>query len=233
MLHVTNLHASYGNVAVLHGINLEVRKGQVVALLGSNGAGKSTTLKTLSGQLANASGTVTVDGKNLLGLPAHKIAASGMAHCPEGRKVFPTQSVADNLMLGAFTVKDAALTQANLERVYTLFPRLKERHAQLAGTLSGGEQQMLAIGRALMADPKVVLLDEPSMGLAPKIVGQVFDIIRTLKDQGITMLLVEQFALKALKVADYGYVLKLGEVVRQGPAAQLLADKEMSKSYLS
>lgn len=232
MLKMTNLHASYDNVAVLHGIHIEVPQGSIVTLLGSNGAGKSTTLRTLSGQVKKVSGSIQFDGQELLGKSVHAIAAAGIAHCPEGRKVFKGMSVKENLLMGGFTNPDEAHKEATIAKVLSLFPRLQSRLNQDAGTLSGGEQQMLAIGRALMANPKLVVLDEPSMGLAPLIVDTVFAAIEQLKSEGITMLLVEQFARRALKIADYGYVLRLGEVVLEGPAKTLLENDELAKAYL-
>jgi branched-chain amino acid transport system ATP-binding protein len=236
MLSIHNLHACYGKVEVLHGISLDVPKGRLVTLIGSNGAGKTTTMRAISGMLKPRAGTVTLDGRDITGLDAHRIARAGLAHSPEGRRVFATMSVNDNLLLGAFprlTGKRARGDVAHdLERALELFPRLKERRAQLAGTLSGGEQQMLAMARAVMLNPDVVLLDEPSMGLAPILVDEVFRIIARLKSEGVTMLLVEQFAQAALEVADYGYVLENGRIAVHGPADRLKTDPQVVAAYL-
>ena len=238
MLEIHDLKAAYGQVQVLHGISLNVPQGQVVTLIGSNGAGKTTTMRAVSGMLRPSGGRIVLRGKDITGLPAHRIAKTGLAHSPEGRRVFPTQSVRDNLMLGAFTrltlggKRPRGDLQGDLERALDLFPRLRERQHQLAGTLSGGEQQMLAMARALMLNPEVLLLDEPSMGLAPILVEEVFHIIGRLKAQGITMLLVEQFAAAALGVADYGYVLENGRIAVHGPAAQLRSDPKVQAAYL-
>ena len=208
MLIISNLHAAYGKVEVLHGISLDVAKGSVVTLIGSNGAGKTTTMRAISGMIKPKSGQITLSGANIAGMPSHRIARAGLAHSPEGRRVFASMSVLDNLLLGAFPRYTGARPRGDikldLEKALDLFPRLKERQHQLAGTLSGGEQQMLAMARAVMLNPEVILLDEPSMGLAPILVDEVFRIIVRLKQQGVTMLLVEQFAAAALNVADYG-----------------------------
>ncbi len=238
MLEIHDLKAAYGQVQVLHGISLNVPQGQVVTLIGSNGAGKTTTMRAVSGMLRPSGGRIVLRGRDITGLPAHRIAKIGLAHSPEGRRVFPTQSVRDNLMLGAFTrltlggKRPRGDLQGDLGRALDLFPRLRERQNQLAGTLSGGEQQMLAMARALMLNPEVLLLDEPSMGLAPILVEEVFHIIGRLKAQGITMLLVEQFAAAALGVADYGYVLENGRIAVHGPAAQLRSDPKVQAAYL-
>lgn len=236
MLTVKDLHAAYGKVEVLHGVSLDVAKGQVVALIGSNGAGKTTTMRALSGMIKPTRGAVTLDGRDITGLDSHKIARAGLAHSPEGRRVFSTMSVLDNLRLGAFPRYTHARARGDidtdLERAMELFPRLKERRLQLAGTLSGGEQQMLAMARAVMLNPDVVLLDEPSMGLAPILVDEVFRIIGRLKEQGVTMLLVEQFAAAALAVSDYGYVLENGRIAVHGPAQQLAHDSAVIDAYL-
>ncbi|MBO9535069.1 ABC transporter ATP-binding protein [Herbaspirillum sp.] len=236
MLTISNLHAAYGKVEVLHGISLDVPKGKVVTLIGSNGAGKTTTMRAISGMLKPKGGEVTLDGKNITGLDSHKIARFGLAHSPEGRRVFATMSVTDNLLLGAFPRFTRARPKGDiahdLERALELFPRLKERQTQLAGTLSGGEQQMLAMARAVMLNPEVILLDEPSMGLAPILVDEVFRIILRLKEQGVTMLLVEQFAAAALNVADYGYVLENGKISVHGPADKLQNDPAVQAAYL-
>jgi branched-chain amino acid transport system ATP-binding protein len=237
MLVVENLFAGYGLSRVLHGTTLEVKSGTVVALIGANGAGKTTTMRAISGVVQPTQGRVVLDGKQVHGLPASRIARLGLAHSPEGRRVFGPLSVEDNLLLGAyrrlprfFGFLKAAST--DLARVYDLFPRLRERRAQAAGTLSGGEQQMLAIGRALMAQPKVMLLDEPSMGLAPVIVQEVFKTIARLKAEGMTMLLVEQFAKQALAVADYAYVMERGRVAIQGAPDELRKDERVLAAYL-
>ena len=236
MLKVDNLVAGYGKVQVLHGLSLEVQDGQLVTLIGSNGAGKTTTLRALSGMIAPSSGSITLAGKPIAGLPSHDITRRGLAHSPEGRRVFATLSVADNLVLGAFPRLTGARPKGDVEadrqRMFELFPRLAERRAQLAGTLSGGEQQMLAMARALMLNPEVLLLDEPSMGLSPRLVEEVFSIIARLKEQKITMLLVEQFAAAALEVADFGYVLENGKLSTSGPAAQLRNDPAVRAAYL-
>ncbi|HZG20035.1 MAG TPA: ABC transporter ATP-binding protein [Herbaspirillum sp.] len=236
MLTISNLHAAYGKVEVLHGISMDVPKGKVVTLIGSNGAGKTTTMRAISGMIKPKGGEVTLGGKNITGLDSHKIARFGLAHSPEGRRVFATMSVTDNLLLGAFPRFTRARPKGDiahdLERALELFPRLKERQTQLAGTLSGGEQQMLAMARAVMLNPEVILLDEPSMGLAPILVDEVFRIISRLKEQGVTMLLVEQFAAAALNVADYGYVLENGKISVHGPADKLQNDPAVKAAYL-
>ena len=236
MLKIENLHAAYGKVEVLHGISLEVPKGKVVTLIGSNGAGKTTTMRAISGMIKPKGGTVTLSGQDITGLESHKIARAGLAHSPEGRRVFATMSVTDNLILGAFPrftrSRPRGDVNRDLEKALELFPRLKERQHQLAGTLSGGEQQMLAMARAVMLNPDVILLDEPSMGLAPILVEEVFRIILRLKEQGITMLLVEQFAAAALNVADYGYVMENGRISVHGPAEKLKHDPAVQAAYL-
>jgi branched-chain amino acid transport system ATP-binding protein len=236
MLSIQNLHAAYGKVEVLHGISLEVPKGKLVTLIGSNGAGKTTTMRAISGMVKPRSGSVHLGGRDITGLDSHRIARAGLAHSPEGRRVFATMSVTDNLLLGAFPrftrARPKGDVQNDLERALELFPRLKERRTQLAGTLSGGEQQMLAMARAVMLNPDVVLLDEPSMGLAPILVDEVFRIIERLKGEGVTMLLVEQFAQAALNVADYGYVLENGSIAVHGPAASLKTDPKVVAAYL-
>ena len=236
MLKVENLVAGYGKVAVLHGVSLDVPAGQLVTLIGSNGAGKTTTLRALSGMIAPASGSIKLGGEEIAGLPSHLITRRGVAHSPEGRRVFPTLPVSDNLLLGAFPrftgSRPKGDTEADLERMFDLFPRLRERRGQLAGTLSGGEQQMLAMARALMLNPDLLMLDEPSMGLSPRLVEEVFATIARLKERKITMLLVEQFAAAALQVADFGYVLENGRISTSGPAAQLRDDPAVKAAYL-
>jgi branched-chain amino acid transport system ATP-binding protein len=236
MLSIRDLHAAYGKVEVLHGISLEVAQGQLVTLIGSNGAGKTTTMRAISGMIKPRSGKVALAGQDITGQDAHRIARAGLAHSPEGRRVFASMSVMDNLLLGAFPRFTRARPKGDiahdLERALALFPRLRERRSQLAGTLSGGEQQMLAMARALMMNPTVVLLDEPSMGLAPILVEEVFRIIARLKAEGVTMLLVEQFAQAALNVADYGYVLENGRIAVHGPAESLKTDPQVVAAYL-
>jgi len=236
MLKIKNLHAGYGKVQVLHGISLEVPRGKVVTLIGSNGAGKTTTMRAISGMIMPTSGIVSLDGERIDGLESYRIAKAGLAHSPEGRRVFATMTVTDNLLLGAFPrltgSRPRGDVKADLERAMELFPRLKERRDQLAGTLSGGEQQMLAMARATMLNPDVILLDEPSMGLAPILVEEVFRIIERLKRDGVTMLLVEQFAAAALAVADYGYVLENGRITAEGLAAKLRSDPAVKAAYL-
>ena len=236
MLTINNLSAGYGKVEVLHGISMEVPQGKVVTLIGSNGAGKTTTMRAISGMIAPSAGAITLNGKRIDGLESYHIAKLGLAHSPEGRRVFATMTVTDNLILGAFPrltgSRPKGDVKADLERALELFPRLKERREQLAGTLSGGEQQMLAMARAVMLNPEVVLFDEPSMGLAPILVAEVFKIIERLKSEGVTMLLVEQFAAAALGVADYGYVLENGRISVHGPAAKLRDDPAVQAAYL-
>ncbi|GAA0232869.1 ABC transporter ATP-binding protein [Castellaniella daejeonensis] len=236
MLKIENLEAGYGKVKVLHGISLDVPAGKVVTLIGSNGAGKTTTMRAVSGMLRPSAGTIVLGDRQIQGLDSHRIARLGLAHSPEGRRVFPTLSVTDNLMLGAFPRLTGSRARGDvardLDRALELFPRLKERRTQLAGTLSGGEQQMLAMARAVMLNPEVVLLDEPSMGLAPILVDEVFRIISRLKSEGVTMLLVEQFAAAALAVADYGYVLENGRIAVEGPAQRLRNDPAVAAAYL-
>ncbi|VVE40002.1 ABC transporter ATP-binding protein [Pandoraea eparura] len=236
MLSIRNLQAGYGKVQVLHGIDIDVPSGQVVTLIGSNGAGKTTTMRAVSGMIKPTAGEITLGDKRIDGLDSHRIAKLGLAHSPEGRRVFSTMSVMDNLRLGAFPRLTGSRPRgdvaADLERAMDLFPRLKERRHQLSGTLSGGEQQMLAMARAVMLRPDIVLLDEPSMGLAPILVDEVFRIISNLKAEGVTMLLVEQFAAAALAVADYGYVLENGQISVHGPAENLRNDDKVRAAYL-
>lgn len=237
MLRVENLHAGYGTSEVLVDVSLHVAQGSVVALIGANGAGKTTAMRAISGMIRPSRGRILLNGKPVQELGAAAIATLGLAHAPEGRKVFGPLSVEDNLLLGAYhrlprLFGFKKLAAADLARIYELFPRLLERRAQPAGTLSGGEQQMLAIGRALMANPKVVLLDEPSMGLAPVIVQEVFNTIGRLKDAGITLLLVEQFARSALEVADYAYVMERGHIAVEGTPAELHQDERVLSAYL-
>lgn len=232
LLEVENLHVHYGNIHALKGISLTVEEGEIVALLGSNGAGKTTTLRTISGLLRPSEGTIRLRTEAIGGLPPHVIVYKGVGHAPEGRRIFARLSVEENLKMGAYARNDQAGISADLERVFVLFPRLKERIGQVAGTLSGGEQQMLAIGRALMARPRVLLLDEPSMGLAPVLVEQIFETVKGINAQGTTILLVEQNAYMALTIARRGYVLQTGEIALSGPAADLQANEEVRRAYL-
>ncbi len=231
MLRVEDLHVYYGEIHALKGASLAVDTGEIVALLGPNGAGKTTTLKTISGLLVPRTGAVTLEGESLVGVPSHQIVHRGIAHVPEGRKIFNRLTVAENLDLGAYIRSDAAIRE-DMERVFALFPRLRERRTQVAGTLSGGEQQMLAIGRALMARPRLLLLDEPSMGLAPVLVEQIFATIEDINRQGTPILLVEQNAAMALTIAHRGYVLETGSVVLEGPARALAENVEIRRAYL-
>ena len=231
MLEVEDLHVAYGEIRALRGISLRVEEGEIVALLGNNGAGKTTTLKAISGLLPPRAGTIRLAGEPLVGIPPHAIAARGVAHVPEGRRMFTRLSVEDNLALGAYVRRDGGIAQ-DLERVFALFPRLRERRDQLAGTLSGGEQQMLAIARGLMLRPRILLLDEPSMGLAPLLVEQIFDTIRDINREGTTVLLVEQNAAMALEVASRAYVLEQGAIALEGSAEALQADEAVRKAYL-
>ena len=232
MLEVKDLQVFYGMIQAIKGISFEVNEGETVALIGPNGAGKTTTLHTITGLLSPKKGSVVFEGKEITKVPAHKIVSLGMAHVPEGRRVFAQLSVYQNLKMGAYTRKDKAEIDEMLETVYKRFPRLKERQNQMAGTLSGGEQQMLAMGRALMSKPKIVLLDEPSMGLSPILVNEIFDIIQSLNKAGTTVLLVEQNAKKALSIADRAYVLETGRIVQSGDAQVLLNDESIKKAYL-
>jgi branched-chain amino acid transport system ATP-binding protein len=231
VLRLEGLQVYYGEIHALKGVSLEVRRGEIVALLGNNGAGKTTTLKTISGLLVPRQGSVQLEDKPLVGTPPHAIVGLGIGHVPEGRRIFNRLTVRENLMMGAYLRRDAAVL-ADLERVFALFPRLHERLGQVAGTLSGGEQQMLAIGRALMASPRLLLLDEPSMGLAPVLVEQIFATIVDINRQGITILLVEQNAAMALSVAHRGYVLELGAVALTGTAEALVEDPAVRRAYL-
>ena len=232
MLQVTDLQVRYGVIPALRGISFSVEQGEVIALIGANGAGTTTTLHTVTGLIQAAGGKIEFEGRDITRVPAHKIVKMGMAHVPEGRHVFPDMTVLQNLKLGAYISSDQSLVEKNLEMVYARFPRLRERVSQLAGTLSGGEQQMLAMGRALMSSPKIILMDEPSMGLSPIYVNEIFDIIRTVSSEGTTVLLVEQNAKKALSIADRAYVLETGTITAQGPASELLHDDAIRKAYL-
>jgi branched-chain amino acid transport system ATP-binding protein len=232
LLELRDVHTYYGNIHALKGISLTIDQGEIVTLIGSNGAGKSTTLKTISGLLRPREGEIWFDGKRLDGTPAHEVVVLGISQAPEGRRIFPRMTVRENLEMGAFQREKGSERDADFERVYTLFPRLKERLNQKGGTLSGGEQQMLAIGRALMARPKVLLLDEPSMGLAPILVEQIFEIVKDINASGTTVLLVEQNALMALGIAKRGYILQTGEIVLQDVADRLMTNPEVQKAYL-
>jgi branched-chain amino acid transport system ATP-binding protein len=232
LLEVRNLTAHYGDVQVVWGVSLAVRQGEIATLIGANGAGKTTTLKAISGVVAPTSGQVLFDGKNIEKLPSHQIAARGIAHVPEGRRLFPLMTVRENLELGASSRQARRLRDQSLEHVFSLFPRLKERERQMAGTLSGGEQQMVAIGRGLMARPRLLMLDEPSLGLAPIIVREMFETIRRVNEEGITILLVEQNVQQTLKIADRAFVLENGRVVLEGTGSELLSDERVREAYL-
>lgn len=232
LLRIENLHTYYGHVHALKGIDLEVEEGEIVTLIGANGAGKSTTLRTISGLVRPREGRIEFNGQVLNQVPAHKIVQMGVCHVPEGRRIFTTLTVMENLMMGAYTLKDEKVIRENLQRVFDLFPRLAERKNQLGGTLSGGEQQMLTIGRALMSRPRLLLLDEPSLGLAPMLVKAIFETIREINARGTTILLVEQNARAALKIAHRAYVLETGRVVLSGPAQELMRDERVRKAYL-
>lgn len=231
ILKIEDLYVNYGAIDAIKGISLTVNEGEIVSLIGANGAGKTTTLHTITGLIKPASGSITYDGRDLLKVPPHKIVGLGLAHVPEGRHVFTEMTVTENLSMGAFYRKDKKIGE-DLERVYAAFPRLKERAKQLAGTLSGGEQQMLATGRAMMSNPKLVVMDEPSMGLSPLLVKEVFSIIKQMHNSGITVLLVEQNAKMALGIADRAYVLETGKITMEGTAQQLLDDERVKKAYL-
>ena len=231
MLHIENLHTHYGPIEALKGVSLSVEQGEIVTLIGANGAGKSTLLNTICGNPRASQGTIAYRGENLARVPTHKISQRGIALVPEGRRIFPALTIEENLELGGFHHSKEA-NQKNLAHIYDLFPRLKERSRQRAGTLSGGEQQMLAIGRGLMMQPKVLLLDEPSLGLAPIIIAQIFDIIKDIRAQGITIFLVEQNAHKALQIADRGYILELGRITHSDTGVNLLGSDAIRKAYL-
>ena len=232
MLTVTDLQVYYGVIQAIKGISFSVNQGEVIALIGANGAGKTTTLHTVTGLIQPKAGKIEFEGKDITKMPAHKIVSLGMAHVPEGRRIFQQLTVLDNLKLGAYTRKDKKKIADTLEMVYRRFPRLEERKKQIAGTLSGGEQQMLAIGRALMSEPKIIVMDEPSMGLSPLFVTEIFDIIREISQGGTTVLLVEQNAKKALSIADRAYVLETGKIVLSGNAQDLMNDDSVKRAYL-
>ena len=232
VLEVRGIDAFYGRVQALHGVSLMVDKSEIVALIGSNGAGKTTTLRTISGLMHPASGSITFDGNDITKVPAHKIVSLGICQSPEGRRLFPRMQVVDNLQMGAYTRTDKDGIQQDMERVFTLFPRLKERATQLAGTLSGGEQQMLAVGRALMSRPKLLMLDEPSLGLAPILADVIFKTLLEINAAGTPILLVEQNAVRALEIAHRGYVLETGNVVQKGTGKELLNSPDVQRAYL-
>ena len=232
MLEIKDLEVCYGVIRAIKGVSFEVNQGEVIALIGANGAGKTTILHTITGLIPAKSGSILFEGKELTKTPAHKIVSMGMAHVPEGRRVFAHLSVLENLKLGAYTRKDKAEITKSLEMVYERFPRLEERKNQVAGTLSGGEQQMLAMGRALMSNPRIILMDEPSMGLSPLLVSEIFDIIKVISEGGTTVLLVEQNAKKALSIDDRAYVLETGNITLSGKASDLINDDSVKKAYL-
>lgn len=232
MLRIENLQVHYGAIKAVRGISLEVPDGKIVTLIGANGAGKSSTLRSIAGLIKGVSGSIEWKGQNLLGQPPENVLKAGISLCPEGRRIFPQLTVQENLMLGAYSRSDAKGVATDLERAYTLFPRLRERLWQKAGTLSGGEQQMLALARSLMSDPELVMMDEPSLGLAPILVQEVFQVIKRINAEGKTVLLVEQNALQALKIADYAYVLEVGEMALSGPGKELLTDPRVKSAYL-
>ncbi len=232
MLEIKDLQVAYGMIQAIKGVSFEVEKGEVIALIGANGAGKTTILHTITGLLAPQSGSILFEDKEITKIPSHEIVAMGMAHVPEGRRVFANMSVLQNLKLGAYTRKDKDGIAESLQMVYKRFPRLEERKNQISGTLSGGEQQMLAMGRALMSNPQIILMDEPSMGLSPILVNDIFEIIKDVSESGTTVLLVEQNAKKALSIADRAYVLETGKIVLEGKASALLNDDSVKKAYL-
>jgi branched-chain amino acid transport system ATP-binding protein len=232
LLEVDDIHVFYGNIEAVKGVSFSVEEGEIVTLIGGNGAGKTTTLRTISGVKNPRTGTITWRGNPIHALPSHEIVSMGISQSPEGRRIFPRMTIAENLDMGTYGRSDKSNVKADMERVYELFPRLQERRKQLGGTLSGGEQQMLAMGRALMARPKLVMLDEPSLGLAPKLVETIFQIVREINEQGTTVLMVEQNAFGALKLAHRGYVLESGEIVLSDDADKLLTNPEVRKAYL-
>ncbi len=232
ILEIKNLQVSYGSIKAVKGISLSVTEGQIVAILGSNGAGKTSTLRTISGLVKSAGGEIVYNNKSITNVSPNKIAKLGVAQSPEGRQIFPDLTVEENLRIGAFVLKDKEQIKKNLKQVYTYFPRLEERKTQHAGTLSGGEQQMLAISRALMSSPKLILLDEPSLGLAPLIVRDIMNIVSEIRNNGVSVLIVEQNALQTLKIADYAYVLEVGEISMEGSADELIKDEKLIEAYL-
>ncbi len=232
MLEVKDLVVSYGAIKALKGISFTVKPGTIVTLIGANGAGKTTTLRTISGLIKAQEGHIFFMGDEITNIPAHRIVQMGITHVPEGRRIFPDLTVRENLELGAWTLRDPKLKKEKLEQVFELFPRLKERQKQMGGTLSGGEQQMLAVGRALMTESQLVLLDEPSMGLAPMLVEEIFEVLKQINEEGKTILLVEQNAEMALQLADYAYVLEVGEITMEGPAKEILENQKVKEAYL-
>ena len=232
MLVVKDLVSGYSKMPAIHGVSFKVEEGQIVAILGSNGAGKTTTLKTVMGILPAMSGSITYPGENLIGTPSHKMAAKGISMVPEGRHLFPKLSIYDNLMMGAYTIKDKNKIKEKLDVIYDIFPILAERKTQLAGTMSGGEQQMVAIGRALMCDPKLLILDEPSLGIMPKLVDEIFEFIKTINKMGVTIVIIEQNAEKTLAFSDYAYVISDGKTVIEGTAQELMNDDQVQRVYL-
>jgi branched-chain amino acid transport system ATP-binding protein len=232
LLTVRDLHVYYGNIAAVRGLSLSVRPGEIVTLVGSNGAGKSTTLRTISGLIRARQGQITFEGRDITQLHGHEVVAAGICQSPEGRRIFPRMTVEENLDLGAFLRKDRDAVAADRERVLELFPRVRERLSQKAGTMSGGEQQMLAVGRALMGSPRLLLLDEPSMGLAPVLVDLIFDTIQTIREQGTTVLVVEQNALAALRIADYAYLMESGRLKLEGPGSELARHDDIIRAYM-
>lgn len=232
LLEIKNLEVNYGVIKAIKGVSFDVNEGEIIALIGANGAGKTTILHTITGLIKAEAGSIMYDGKELTKTPAHKIVSMGMAHVPEGRRIFQELSVLENLKLGAYTRKDKEEIASTLKMVYDRFPRLEERKGQIAGTLSGGEQQMLAMGRALMSKPRIILMDEPSMGLSPLLVSEIFDIIKVINEGGTTVLLVEQNAKKALAIADRAYVLETGNISLSGKASDLINDESVKKAYL-
>ncbi|NLZ76030.1 MAG: ABC transporter ATP-binding protein [Erysipelotrichia bacterium] len=231
LLEVNDINVYYGSIHAIKSVSFKVNEGEIISLIGANGAGKTTILQTISGLLKSTTGSIIFDGKDITQTPAHKIVYLGLAQCCEGRRIFQQMTVLENLEMGAYSQPDSTIKE-NLERVFERFPRLKERRRQIAGTLSGGEQQMLAMGRAMMSNPKILLLDEPSMGLSPILVDEIFDIIKTLNQHGTTILLVEQNAQKALKITDRGYVLETGRIVKSAKGKELLDDDDVKKAYL-
>ena len=232
LLKVENLEVYYGVIRALKGISFHVNRGEIVSLIGANGAGKTTTLHTVTGLIRPKNGTIVYDGQDLTKVAPHKIVSLGLSHVPEGRRIFQDLSVYDNLLLGAYTRKDKKAIEEDMEKVFDQFPRLKERRRQMAGTLSGGEQQMLAMGRALLSDPDMIVMDEPSMGLSPLLVSEIFEIIKSFRDAGKTVLLVEQNAKKAMMVSDRVYVLETGSIITEGKASELINDERIKKAYL-
>ena len=233
MLSLSEVHCGYGNIEIIKGISLTVEKGQIVAIIGANGAGKTTTLKSIAGLLPVRSGSITFDGNDITKVKPHDVVKMGISQIPEGRQVFSELSVQDNLIMGGYTISDRHLIKTRIEEQYNRFPRLKERYKQMAGTLSGGEQQMLAIARALISSPRMLLLDEPSMGLSPLFVEEVFEIIQELRDGGMTILLVEQNAGMALEIDDYAYALETGKIVIEGTGEEMMRNEEVRKAYLA